>query len=409
METIDDRPTTFKYRYKALGADGQTIRGTIHVETPQGARNLLAQRGLTLTDLRRSGGARFSSGRNRRLAVMHFIQQLASFVDAGVPVQSALRALGKQIGRPDLRLAVRDITARVDQGEKLSMAFATHPDVFPEFMANLFVAAESTGDLAAPLRRLGRYLERDADSRRDVRQAMQYPAMVVLIGLAAAMVIVFFVFPQLQSSLRILRVDMPTLPARIFAVAEFVRSNTGFLVLAVVTVLAVVVVLLRTAPGRRARTRFVLRTPLIGDILKAAAIEQASRLLALMIGSGVTVPNALDITAMASRHEGYRRALLQVHGAVTDGESIASAFADTNCFPPPAVEMVSVGEQSGQLRQQLDNCADFYEKELTYYIKRLTALIEPIALVVLGLAVVFFGIIIIMALYGSLVQIGRPF
>jgi type IV pilus assembly protein PilC len=266
-------------------------------------------------------------------------------------------------------------------------------------------SAELTGELDSILAQLAVYLERDLEARRKVKSATMYPAVILVMSIITITVISWYVLPKFKVFFKSLNAKLPLPTRMLLGVTDFLTTWWWALGIGVAGAVVVIVAGLQTERGQFLKDRLVLTTPVLGSTIQFALVERFCRILASMVSAGVSLPEALRVATESLRNRVYIQALNSVNEAMLEGAGIAGPLSKTDLFPPTAVQMLRVGEETGTLDSQLETTAEYYETELDYKIKKLTALFEPAVIVVMGLLVGFVAIALISAMYGVFRQV----
>jgi type IV pilus assembly protein PilC len=397
-----------RYAYVATGPDGMPAHGVHKADSREAAELALYE--SQLRDIRvteRPGLLRteLSAPRVKREEVMHLSRQLGAFVRAGLPLVDAVRSLGEEAPNSSVRRMMAEVEDGLRGGDKLSDCLDRHPKIFPEFYRGILRSAELSGRLDTVLDRLARYLERDLEARRKITAALIYPAMIAVMSVVTVVVLSTFVLPRFKDFFANLHATLPLPTRMLLAVTDFLTQWWWLLLSGLAVVIVVLVIVLQTQWGKYARDRVFLALPVIGPTVRFALVERFSRILASMVGAGVSLPEALRVATESVRNRVFTRALWRVAEAMLEGQGLAGPLAATGLFPRTAAQMMRVGEDTGTLDAQLEVTAAYYEGELDYRLKKATALIEPIVIVVMGLIVGFVAIALVSAMYGIFNQV----
>jgi type IV pilus assembly protein PilC len=339
--------------------------------------------------------------------LMQFSRQLAAFVRAGIPILDGLALLEEDTVNPTLKRTLSAMADSLRRGEPLSVALEQHPKVFPNAYRSMLRSAELTGNLDTVLDRVSHYLERDVEARGRIKAALIYPAIIVVMSVGVVVLLTTFVLPKFKVFFTSFHRRLP-LPTRILLNgANFISSFWWLIVLAIGVIVGAGVWFVRDPRGRAKLDGLVLRIPLVGETLRFAMVERFCRILASMTAAGVALPDALDVAGAAMGNVHVARALTVARDDMMQGQGIAGPLSRSELFPPAAVQMLRVGEDTGQLESQLEAAASFYERELDYKIKKLTSLFEPAVLVFMGLIVGFVAIALVSAMYGIFSHSGQ--
>jgi type IV pilus assembly protein PilC len=397
-----------KYAYSARSATGVLTKGVEQAASREAAELRLYERELRDIDVVEKKSflsAEVMAPRVKRVELMHLTRQLGAFIQAGLPLIEAVHSIGEESGNSSVRRMMIDVEAGLREGDKLSDCFDRQPKIFPEFYRGILRSAELTGQLDVVLDRLAVYLERDIETRRKIKAAMIYPAIIAVMALGTVVVLAAYVLPKFKSFFQDLHAKLPLPTRMLLSFTGFLTSYWPMILLAIGGLILAIVLALQRESGRYARDRILLRVPVLGEAIKFALVERFSRILSSMVTAGVTLPEALRVATDSLRNLVFARGLSHVSEALLEGEGLAKPLAESGLFPATASQMIRVGEQTGTLDTQLEATAHYYEGELEYRIKKLTALIEPIVILVMGGIVGFVAIALVSAMYGIFNQV----
>ena len=397
-----------RYAYVATEADGGVATGSAKAVDRKAAEDMLHGRGLLDIELTQKRGllqAEVLPKRVKREEVMHLSRQLGAFVHAGLPLVDAVHTLGTEAQNPSMRRMMADVEDRLLGGDTLSDSMDAHPRIFPEFYRGILRSAEMTGELDTTLEQLAKYLERDLEARRKVKSAMIYPSIIAGMSLVTVVVLSTFVLPKFKVFFAGLHAELPLPTRMLLAMTDFFGLWWWAMLAGLLTLALMVFLGLRTTTGKYARDRMVLALPVIGETVQYALVERFCRILASMVGAGVSLPQALRVATDSLHNLVFSRALTGVSDAMLEGEGLASPLVRSGLFPATAAQMMRVGEETGTLDNQLAVTAHYYEGELDYKIKKLTSLIEPVVIAAMGLIVGFVAVALVSAMYGVFGQV----
>lgn len=397
-----------RYSYVATAPDGTLAKGVWKAPNRETAVLALYDRRLRdiqVTEKASILKAEVTAPRVKRVEVMHLTRQLGAFIRAGLPLIDAVHTLGAEARNSSVRRMMQQIEDGLRGGDRLSDCFDRHPKAFPEFYRGIIRAAELGGQLDSVLDQLSKYLERDMDARRKIKSAMIYPMMIVGMSAVTVIVLATFVLPKFKDFFASLGATLP-LPTRILlGITGFLGTYWWLILAGLVAIVLGTFLVVRTEPGRMARDRFLLAVPVVGPTIRYSLVERFCRILASMIGAGVSLPEALRVATESLRNRVFMRALRRVGESVLEGEGLARPLAASDVFPTTAAQMIRVGEETGTLDTQLGVAAGYYDGELDYRLKKLTAMFEPAVIVVMGLLVGFVAVAMVSAMYGIFNQV----
>ena len=340
--------------------------------------------------------ARFFPATVQPRAIVVFVRQLSTMIDAGLPLVQSLEILSRQRGEPALCAVIAQVKSGIESGETFAESLARHPRVFDELFVSLVEAGEMGGILDTILNRLASFIEKGEKIRRQVRGALVYPAAIVSVAVIVTGVILVFVIPTFEKLFEGVGARLPAPTLVVIAVSHFVQQYVLLILLALTAAALTARAFYRTEPGRRVIDKLLLEVPVLGLILAKAAVARFTRTLGTMIGSGVPILESLAITAKTAGNRTLESAILATRASISEGRSIAEPLAETEVFPEMVVQMIAVGEATGSMDTMLAKIADFYEDEVDVAVKALTSLLEPMLMI--GLGVTVGGLIIAMYL-----------
>jgi type IV pilus assembly protein PilC len=392
-----------RFTYVALTAEGEEARGTRDALTEAAVRSELLRQNLDVIEVkqrRKFNEIELSPKRVAFSDIMHFSRQLAAFVRGGVPITDGLNVIAQGSANKRLREILLTMREAISQGTTFADALAEHARILPPYYIGVIRSAELTGRLDTALEQLSTYMERDLDAKSKVKSAMIYPAVVLVMSIGAVMILAVYVLPKFADLFSSLSADLPLSTRMIIAAADISKKFWWVLPILVVGFVALIIAVRRTQRGRRIKDRFLLRIPLIKSIVLYSVIERIFRILASMSRAGVPLTEALTAAISGSNNSVFEERLSEAQERMLEGEGLAGPISMTQLFPPAALQMLRVGEDTGTLEMQLENAADYYGRELDFKLKRLTTLFEPAVIVVMGIIVGFVAIALVQAMYG---------
>jgi type IV pilus assembly protein PilC len=397
------------YRYEALTAEGASHRATIESSSVRAARAALAVSGVHVTAIkakRNVAQLEIVPKRIKRAEIMHFSRQLAAFLRAGIPMLEALESLADGCDNAKLASTLRDMRDGLREGETFSEVVAAHPKAFPPVYRGMVESAELTGNLDEVLVQLSGYLERDEDTKREIRSAMVYPSIVILMAIFTVVTLSVFVMPKFETFFDSMGGTLP-LPTRMLLATTGFLSTWWWAILAGLA-LAVfgLVAVARSSHGRITLDRTLLRLPVLGETIRYAIIERFCRTLGTMVQAGVSLPEAMVVAANGTNNTVFSRGIGGIRDGMIRGEGIAQPVIESGLFPNAMTQMIRAGEATGTLDDQLGTAATYFGQELRFKIKRLVGIFEPAVIVFVGLVVGFVAIALVSAMYGIFRQVG---
>jgi type IV pilus assembly protein PilC len=404
------------FNYTAVDATGQQKTGAIDAPSTTDATAKIKQQGLfpvTVVEVNTSTAAlsgktakkvfSFGQPKIKGKVLMVFTRQLATLIDAGMPLLRSLTTLIKQEKNAPLKTAMDALSDSVESGSTFSDALAQHPSIFNKLYVNMVKAGEVGGVLEIVLVRLAEFQEKSQKIRSKVLSAMVYPVVVLVIAVGILAFLLLFIVPKFEAIFKDMlgNKPLPFLTQMVIDASRFVQ-NHFFIIVGVIVALVVVYKIFSKTPGGAALIdRLKLKFPLFGDLVSKTSIARFSRTLGTLVSSGVPILQALNITKETSGNIIISNSIANIYDSVKEGESMVGPMEHSGIFPPMVVSMIQVGEETGQLPAMLTKVADVYEEEVDVAVAGLTSLLEPIMIVFLALIV---GTIVI-ALFMPLITI----
>lgn len=381
--------TTF--HYKALAADGKMRSGTLAANDSRAAARDLRAMGMTPTfiDAAKPGGFSFELPRFRRASkdILHFTQETATLLNAGIPLDRALTITAELTERKDFQAVVQDMQRSLRGGKSFAEALAGHPRVFSELYVSMVRAGEVSGALPLVMDRLAEF-ERGRDELRGyILSSLTYPALLVVVGCASIFVLLHYVIPRFAEAFTTTNMEIPLPMQLLLSASDFVQQwGLPFIALLAAAALGLRV-WIRSPAGRLRWDALLLRTPLLGDALLKADTSRMARAMATLVANTVPLVQALQISKGILSNRVLAAALDPVAKGVKRGEGLAGPLTRTGKFPPLAGHLLTVGEETGHLDKMFVRMADIYDKDTRTAIKRFTALFEPVVILVMGVIV----------------------
>jgi type IV pilus assembly protein PilC len=420
------------FNYNALDAHGREKHGTVEVNDQREAINRLHEMGFFPTriceihqppsrfstredglpraipkDRRGQSGLTLLVHRVTTSSLANFTAELATLIDAGLPLLQSLRVLEQQESHRQLRGVIGQIARDVESGNSFSEALAKHPRVFPRLYQSLVQAGELGGMLDEVLARLAQFMDKSIRMRKKVVAAMVYPCAVIIIAFTILAVLMVYVVPGFREQFRDMlgTGTLPTFTEVVFRISTAVQKHFPLIMLAPVLIAVLVGVLSRTRTGRQWLDFIKISVPVLGLVFRKVALARFTRTLGTLMGSGVPILQALSVTKQTAGNVLLGNAIEAVHRSVKEGGPIAEPLAAFHLFPATLVSLVNVGEQTGTLPEMLLKLSDKYDADVDNAVSAMTALIEPVMIVLLAIIV---GSIVV-ALYLPLIEFATQF
>ncbi len=403
---------TFSYVAKDKRT-GQEVQQTQEAGSKDALVKRLREQGLVVSSIEEQKTAKvakkgkaFKFGFGGRVGLKDlsiFCRQFATMINAGVSLVRCLDVLEQQSSNPNLKEIIRDIEKEVEGGATLSRSMAKFPRVFSELAVGLVRAGEVGGVLDETLDRLAQFTEKDMELRRKIKSAMTYPVLVLIVAFGIVTFLVAFILPkfiQLFLDLGMERSDFPAPTRFLMDLSHFVTGKWYIAGGIAVGLWIAVGRIKRTKTGKRYWDTMMLKLPVFGSLNHKVAIARFARTLSTLLSSGVPILQAMETVAGTVANDIISDAILLSRASIREGDTIADPLGESKMFPPMVVQMITIGEETGQLDSMLEKVADFYEAEVDAALESLTAALEPVMIVVLGVIVGFIVISMFLPLVG---------
>ena len=394
-----------EYLYKATTLSGQTVEGSMEGKDEETIVQSLHQLGYIPIRIisTRAKAARFRvpSILPHRVGIKDlfaFTQELSTLVSAGLPLDRSLTILGALTENERLKEALRDLVKRIEGGSSLSEAMGNHPRIFPRLYVNLLRAGESGGFLEATLSRLAQYLQTTKEVRDQLISVMIYPLILTLVMGISVTVLMTFVIPRFTKIFSDMGGTIPLVTQIVIAISRLVTGfwwlGLGILVLIYLGLKAY----LKDEERKWKWDRFKLRWVAVGDLIKKVEVARFSRTLGTLLQSGVSILPALSLVKEISQNSAISRSIAYINDRLREGKGISKSLEETDVFPPLAIHMIGVGEETGRLDEMLLKVAEAYEANVQTTVKRVVSLLEPLIILIMGGIVFFIVISILLAI-----------
>ncbi len=382
------------FEYKAIDMDASDLGGTIVADSPRQARDILRDRGLTVTEVRNmqtAGKANFagrSRARRGRGETITFIRDLSTLIKAGIPLLPALNTLSAQHSR-HFKAVVQDLADQVAAGLSLADAMNRHSGYFDELCVSIVRVGENTGHLDESLKKLADFKEKAHRLRSRVTTALIYPAIVAIFGVTVSIFLMTFAVPKVLGTLVQAGKELPVITRIVMASSDILIGWWWAIILVVACMVLAIKAVLRSSRGRMAADRLILRVPVIGELIRKENTSRMAIVMGSLLSSGLEFIEAIRITQRTMRNSVFRKAMDDYEAAITAGSDVAAPLAASGVFRPMVVQMLAVGQESGQLEEMLQQLAETYDQEVATATQRLTAVMEPLLIVILAILVGF--------------------
>jgi len=391
-----------QFKYLARNLQGSTARGQFEAKDRSAAIELLRKEQLLILSLEEVQTQFFLLKylpflrKIKMEDLVVFSRQLATVVEAGVPLVNALDIIADQMEKPDLRSRIGKIRDDVEAGSSFSEAISKDREFFSAFFINMVKAGESSGTLDEILNRLADYIEKTNKLQKKVKSALIYPAVVTGMAVAVTVILMVKVIPIFKTIYSGFGAKLPDATQALLDASDFLKGNFILISIGVMSVVGLLIWFINTPKGRLFFDAFQLRMPIFGIILRKVAISKFTRTFSTLVRSGVPIMTALEIVGKTSGNVIIENAVEGVKKNVREGENISGPLGKTKIFPPLVVRMIHIGEKTGELEKMLTKISDFYDSEVDAAVSGLSSLIEPLIIAFLGIVVG--GIVICMFL-----------
>jgi MSHA biogenesis protein MshG len=406
------------YSYKGRSARGELVNGRLDGETADRVAARLLSGGITPIEIAVANQAtandidlgklsrRFGMGKPKITDLVLLSRQMYTITKSGIPLLQGLRSLVTSTHNVVLRETLEDVLGSLEAGRDLGSSFARHPDIFPNLYINLIRVGEATGTLDTSFKRLAEYLAQDADMRDRVKSAMRYPIIVMVVIGVAMGVLTTFVIPNFAPLFKALGDNIPLPTLIIMNVSAFTQHYWYVVLGCIAGAVMGARKYVSTEQGRFQWHKYKLRLPVVGKLTHEAILARISRSLSISLGAGMPMIQTLNVIGKSAGNEYMAERVLRLRLAVERGEPLSRAAASVGMFPPLVLQMMEVGEETGELAELLDEVAGFYEREVDYALKNLSAAIEPILIVFVGGMVLVLALGIFLPMWQMIAKVG---
>ncbi len=386
------------FEYKGKTLTGAPVQGELNAkDRPELERILRRNRVLVSSIRKKPAELKFKMGTGiKKVEISRFTRQFATMIGAGLPMVQCLEILAAQMENKELCKIISEVKQSVEGGSTLSEALRKHRKVFDDLYVNMVEAGEMGGALDTILVRLAVYREKSDALIRKVKGAMIYPAVIAVVAVGVTLAMLTFIVPVFANMFGSLGAELPKPTQIVLGISNFLQSNFLFLGMGLIAAVIVFIYWVRTPGGRATFDKFIINAPVIGNLIRKSAVARFTRTLGTLLSSGVSILDALDITAKTAGNTVISNAIKKSVLSIAEGDTITAPLKESGVFPPMVTQMISVGEKTGGLDDMLQKIADFYDEEVDEAVGALTSVIEPIVIVVMG--VVIGGLLVAMYL-----------
>lgn len=401
-----------KYSYVGKRADGKTVRGSIDADSAEKAEESLWKSEITIVSLKPkkalpSMQELFPTLYGvKRAEIITFTRDLHTLLSAGIGIYPSLGMLYERSTKASMKALVRDVLLSVESGNSFSDACAKHPKVFSPFYMRMTRVGEEIGNLEQMLGQITVQMTKEAEIRKKVRGALTLPAITLTVALVAIIALITFVVPAMEGLFDQMGGELPMLTKVVVAVSHAITDNVVIIIPAVIVIIAGTIWYFKTMRGRRSKDTIMLKIPIVKDVQVKGQMARTARNLAILLGGGIPITEALDLTIQTSDNVHFREAFVSVRHDVSEGQLLSQAMAHQPVFPKLLTQVISVGELTGRLEPNLESAADFYEMETDDAVSRATSMLTPILTIGVGGLVAMIALSMYQPIYGIAGQLG---
>ncbi len=392
-----------QYNYKAVTDSGKKVEGVVEAKDEKSAINVLRDRNLliiSIKDFDNDFGYKFSLTFSKvtKDNILDFTRQFSTMIGSGLSMINALSIIKRQ-STPAMSKLLDDIISSLESGESLYSSLSQHPKIFSPIYLSLVKAGEVAGVLNEVLEELAKTLEQRRDFRAKVKSSLMYPVIVMVAMIVVGIIMIFFVIPQLKDMYSQFQADIPITTTIVFAISEMIRTYWYIVLAGIVGAVFIFMSWLKTPKGRQTFDIYILRVPYIGPLIHKIIGTDIVHTLALLIKSGVSIIESLEIVALVSGNTLYRKGIQDTAKNVEKGVPLGASLSRQGFFPDMIIQMISVGEETGKLDDMMFKVAKQFQKDSLMTLKTLTSAIEPLMIIGLGIGVGIMVFSIIMPIY----------
>ena len=398
------------FNYTAIDRNGKRVRSSLDASSIETAKSSLRGAGYTILDIKEQTTLNrdieipfLGNPKAKDMAV--FCRQFVSILRAGVSVASVLAMLGQQTSNKKLRAAIREMQADVEKGEALATSMRRHPKIFPAILVNMVSAGEASGNLEESFRQMELYFERSKRTKSKVTSAMIYPCVLIVVMIVVLIVMMTKIIPNFLKTFEDMDAELPKITLGVMAVCEWFKSWWWVPLLVLAALIVGGVLFHRTDKGKHFFGWLARKTPVVGNLTVKTACATFCRTMEVLIGSGLTLTDSMDLAASNMGNIYYLEAIRDARALVAEGTPLRESLVRTGIFPPMVSNLVGVGEETGDLQSMMGKVADYYDEEVDEATKKLLNLMEPAIIIFMAV----FVVIIVLAIYLPMINMTKAF
>lgn len=398
------------FNYTAIDRNGKRVRSSLDASSIETAKSSLRGAGYTILDIKEQTTLNRDIeipflGKPKAKDMAVFCRQFVSILRAGVSVASVLAMLGQQTSNKKLRAAIREMQADVEKGESLATSMRRHPKIFPAILVNMVSAGEASGNLEESFRQMELYFERSKRTKSKVTSAMIYPCVLIVVMIVVLIVMMTKIIPNFLKTFEDMDAELPKLTLGVMAVCDWFKVWWWVPLLVLAALIVGGVLFHRTDKGKHFFGWLARKTPVVGNLTVKTACATFCRTMEVLIGSGLTLTDSMDLAASNMGNIYYLEAIRDARGMVAEGTPLRESLVRTGIFPPMVSNLVGVGEETGDLQSMMGKVADYYDEEVDEATKKLLNLMEPAIIIFMAV----FVVIIVLAIYLPMINMTKAF
>ena len=398
------------FNYTAINRNGKRVRSSLDASSIETAKSSLRGAGYTILDIKEQTTLNRDIeipflGNPKAKDMAAFCRQFVSILRAGVSVASVLAMLVQQTGNKKLRAAIREMQADVEKGEALASSMRRHPKIFPAILVNMVSAGEASGNLEESFRQMELYFARSKRTKSKVTSAMIYPCVLIVVMIIVLIVMMTKIIPNFLKTFEEMDAELPKLTLGVMAVCEWFKSWWWVPLLVLAALIVGGVLFHRTNKGKHFFGWLARKTPVVGNLTVKTACATFCRTMEVLIGSGLTLTDSMDLAASNMGNIYYLEAIRDARALVAEGTPLRESLVRTGIFPPMVSNLVGVGEETGDLQSMMGKVADYYDEEVEEATKKLLNLMEPAIIIFMAV----FVVIIVLAIYLPMINMTKAF
>ena len=398
------------FNYTAINRNGKRVRSSLDASSIETAKSSLRGAGYTILDIKEQTTLNrdieipfLGNPKAKDMAV--FCRQFVSILRAGVSVASVLAMLGQQTSNKKLRAAIREMQADVEKGEALATSMRRHPKIFPAILVNMVAAGESSGNLEESFRQMELYFDRSKRTKSKVTSAMIYPCVLIVVMIVVLIVMMTKIIPNFLKTFEDMDAELPKITLGVMAVCDWFKVWWWVPLLVLAALIVGGVLFHRTNKGKHFFGWLARKTPVVGNLTVKTACATFCRTMEVLIGSGLTLTDSMDLAASNMGNIYYLEAIRDARALVAEGTPLRESLVRTGIFPPMVSNLVGVGEETGDLQSMMGKVADYYDEEVDEATKKLLNLMEPAIIIFMAV----FVVIIVLAIYLPMINMTKAF